>query len=124
MIGTDTLGNLLAVQVRPCNRHDTTLGGAVCERIQEKYPGIKAVSADEGFRGTCFAFVTETLRLGMEISKKIKGGFAILKHRWIVERTNAWFNGFRRLAKDFEILTATEENFVRIAMVKITLAKC
>ncbi|MBK4361801.1 transposase [Candidatus Hamiltonella defensa] len=43
--------------------------------------------------------------------------------RWIVERTFAWLNGFRRLAKDVEILTSTAENIVRIAMVRLTLAK-
>jgi putative transposase len=36
----------------------------------------------------------------------------------------AWLNNFRRLSKDFEILTATSENMIRIAMIKLTLAKC
>jgi hypothetical protein len=35
----------------------------------------------------------------------------------------AWLGHFRRLAKDVEILTATAENVIRIAMLKITLAK-
>ena len=48
----------------------------------------------------------------------------MLPKRWIVERTFAWLGGFRRLAKDFEILTATAENMIRIAMLKITLDKC
>jgi putative transposase len=30
----------------------------------------------------------------------------VLPKRWIVERTFAWLGGFRRLAKDFEIVTA------------------
>ncbi len=44
--------------------------------------------------------------------------------RWVVERTFAWLNNFRRLAKDFEILPATSENMIRIAMIKLTVAKC
>ncbi len=28
------------------------------------------------------------------------------------------------IAKDFEVLTATTENWIRIAMIKLTLAKC
>ena len=28
--------------------------------------------------------------------------------RWIVERTFAWLDGFRRLAKDFEILDSAK----------------
>jgi len=31
---------------------------------------------------------------------------------------------YRRLAKDFEIRTETAENMIRIAMLKITIAKC
>ena len=37
---------------------------------------------------------------------------------------SAFVRNFRRLAKDVEILTATSENMVRIAMLKLTLAKC
>ncbi len=42
----------------------------------------------------------------------------------VVERTFAWFGGFRRLSKDSEILTNTAENMIRIAMIKVTLAMC
>ncbi|HFD12032.1 MAG TPA: DDE transposase, partial [Crenotrichaceae bacterium] len=39
-------------------------------------------------------------------------------------RTFAWLGNFRRLSKDYEILTKSAENMVRIAMIQITLAKC
>jgi putative transposase len=42
----------------------------------------------------------------------------------VVERTFSWPDNLRRLSKDFEILPATAENMIRIAMMKITLAKC
>ena len=99
------------------------LGGSICKRIKEKYSSVKGFCADEGFRGTCASFVTDVLGSTMDIAKKMATGFTVLKNRWIVERTNAWFNGARRLAKDFEILTATEENFIRIDMIHIALAK-
>ena len=57
----------------------------------------------------------------MEISKKIKDEWAILAKRWIVERTFSWINNARRLAKDFEILTCSAENFIRISMIQIML---
>ena len=57
----------------------------------------------------------------MEISKKIKDEFAVLPIRWIVERTFAWLG---RLFKDYEILTRSAENMIRIAMLCITVAKC
>jgi putative transposase len=52
------------------------------------------------------------------------GLWAVLPKRWVVERTFSWLGNFRRLSKDFEILPGTAENMIRIAMMKITLAKC
>ena len=62
------------------------------------------------------------MKLKLYISKKIKDTFAILPKRWIVERTFAWLGNFRRLSKDFEILTERGGNMIRIAMMKVTLA--
>ncbi len=122
-IVVDTLGNLLHVTVHAANIHDTKAASSILERVAEKYPSIKAFSADAGYRGTAFEFVESNLGLGLHISTKIKDTFAVLPKRWIVERTFAWLGHFRRLAKDVEILTATAENICRIAMLKITLAK-
>ena len=47
--------------------------------------------------------------------------WAVLLKRWGVERTFSWLGNFRGLSKDFEILPATTENMIRIAMLKITL---
>jgi len=41
-----------------------------------------------------------------------------------LKRTFAWINNFQRASKNFEILTSTAENVVRIAMIRVTLKKC
>ena len=69
-------------------------------------------------------FAHEKLDMTLHISERIKNTWAVMPKRWVVERTFSWLGHFRRLAKDFEILTATSENMIRIAMLKITLAKC
>jgi putative transposase len=122
-IATDTQGRLLHIKVHAANIHDTKGGGSVCDRTKERFPSIKGFSADEGYRGTARAHVEQTMGLKMEISKKIKNEWAILAKRWVVERTFAWANNFRRLSKDFEILTGSAENFFRISMVQIMLDK-
>ena len=123
-IATDILGNLLAVIVHAANRADTTEGIRVCMQVVDKYLSIEAFSADAGYRGTTAEWVDEWLNRRVDISDKPPQGFEILPKRWIVERTVACLGGFRRLAKDFEILTRTAENMIRIAMIKVTVAKC
>ena len=123
-IATDILGDLLAVIVHAANRADTTEGIRVCMQVVDKYLSIEAFSADAGYRGTTAEWVDEWLNLRVDISDKPPQGFEILPKRWIVERTVACLGGFRRLAKDFEILTRTAENMIRIAMIKVTVAKC
>jgi putative transposase len=66
---------------------------------------LEAFSGDAGYRGTAVEFVETALGLKLHISQKIKDAFAVLPKRWIVERTFAWLGNYRRLAKDFEILT-------------------
>lgn len=120
-IVVDILGNLLHVKVHAANQHDTKAGCEVLNETSKKYSSIEAYSADAGYCGTAVNYVDHSMGLKLYISKKIKDKFAVLPKRWIVERTFAWIGNFRRLAKDFEILTERAENFVRIAMIKITL---
>jgi transposase len=114
-IVTDTQGHLLHVKVHAANTHDTVAGCQVFKETLDKYPSLKGVSADEGYRKTMENFVTDVLKKTIEISKRIKNEWAILAKRWLVERTFAWLNPFRRLAKDFEISISSEETFVMIA---------
>jgi putative transposase len=123
-IVVDTLGNLIHIIVHAANLSDTKTGCEVLKGAAQKYTRIEAFSGDEGYRGTAVDFVEKELGLQLHISKKIKDAFAVLPIRWIVERTFAWLGNFRRLAKDYEILTRSAENMVRIAMLRITLAKC
>ena len=60
-------------------------------------------------------FVEKTLEKTIEISERISKTWTILPKRWVVERTFSWLNGYRRLAKDFEISTSSAENYVMIS---------
>jgi len=50
-------------------------------------------------------------------------GFAVLPHRWVVERTLAWLNQKRRLRKDDEELPSTSETLVSVAMTRLMLKR-
>ena len=123
-IVVDIQGNLLYIKVHAANLSDTKSACDVLAGVHDKYPSLQAFSGDAGYRGTAVDFAAEVLNVLLHISEKIEGKWAVLPKRWVVERTFSWLGNFRRLAKDFEILPATAENMARIAMLKITLAKC
>ncbi len=50
-------------------------------------------------------------------------GFQVLPRRWVVERTFAWLGRNRRLINDDEVLTATEEVWIDLAMTRLMLVR-
>jgi transposase len=46
-----------------------------------------------------------------------------LPKRWIVERTIAWLNRCRRLAKDWENLNCASLAFLKLASIRLMLRK-
>ncbi|HJW31242.1 MAG TPA: IS5 family transposase [Saprospiraceae bacterium] len=114
----DILGNVVTIVVHSATQSDTIAGCQVLAKASQKHKTIKAFSGDQGYQGTAIEFVKKELGLSLTISVKKEGGFTVLPKRWIVERTFAWLGHFRRLAKDFEILTSTAENVIRLAMLK------
>ena len=120
-IVTDSEGHLLHVKVHAANIHDTKGACDILDSVHEKFPSIKGFSADAGYQGTTVEHVKKTMDLKIQISKKIKDEWAILAKRWIVERTFSWINNCRRMSKDFEVLTCSAENFIRISMIQMML---
>lgn len=114
-IVTDTHGHLLHVTVHAANIHDTVSGCTVFEEALKKYPSLKGVCADAGYRKTMEEYVQNVLRKTIEISERITPGWTVLTKRWVVERTFAWLNHFRRLSKDYEISIKSAENLIMIA---------
>jgi transposase len=120
---TDTQGHLLHVKVHAANIHDTVSGCPVFEEALQKYPTLKGVCADAGYRKTMEEFVGGVLKKTIEISARIAPGWAVLAKRWVVERTFAWLNHFRRLSKDYEIALKSAENLIMIAHSMILLSR-
>lgn len=114
-IVTDTHGHLLHVKVHAANIHDTVSGCCVFQETLSKYPSLQGVFADAGYRKTMEEFVKKVLQKSIEISERIQPGWAVIAKRWVVERTFAWLNHFRRLSKDYEISIKSAETIIVIA---------
>lgn len=63
--------------------------------------------------------------VSVEIIKRCDAaqGFVVLPKRWIVERSIAWLNRCRRLAKDRECLNRSALAFLRWASVRLMIRK-
>jgi putative transposase len=85
-------------------------GCHVYQAAKNKYPDIKGACVDAGYRGTFVNFVKTKYGDIVDISEQIKPKqWRILPKRWRVERTFAWENWSRLLAKDYEIKTFYQE---------------
>lgn len=109
------MGNLLGVVIHAANIHDTKSGILAAREAVKKYPSIQRFCADAGYRKTFEQNVSRQLGLDVDISMRIKPGWEILPKRWIVERTLAWLNNFRRLSKDYEISIRSAQALCAIA---------
>jgi transposase len=54
---------------------------------------------------------------------EIVEGFKVLARRWVVERTFAWICRYRRMSKDYEFLTQTQEAMMFLAMTRTMLRR-
>ena len=123
----DTLGLLLHAVVHPADIQDRDGGVLVLSTLFGLYPFLQKLFADGGYQGPVFQKASARLlpHLEIEIVKRSDHakGFELLPRRWVVERTFAWFNRCRRLAKDFENLTRNALAFLRLASIRLMLRK-
>ncbi len=90
------------------------------------YPFLLKLYADSGYTGPKFqAGLARVCRqINVEIVRRSDAGkFVVLPKRWIVERTIAWLNRCRRLAKDWECLNRRALTFLRLASIHLMLRK-
>ncbi len=91
------------------------------------HPFLLKLYADGGYQGPHFqSGLKRAMRqVEVEIVKRSDAakGFAVLPKRWIVERTIAWLNRCRRLAKDWECLNRKALAFLRLASIRLMLRK-
>lgn len=122
---TDVLGLLLIVAVTAANVQDATAGQQVLQQAHESeaFPKLDVVNADLGYRGKLQNWVSSNTSFKLNIKNRPEGskGFVVIRQRWVVERTFAWFNRFRRLSRDVERTTDSSENMVRISSIHLML---
>jgi len=123
----DTLGLLLHAIVHPADIQDRDGGILLLATLFGMYPFLQTLFADAAYQGHQFDSARKAILpyLQTQIVKRsdLAKGFIVLPKRWIVERTLAWLNRCRRLAKDWENLNRTALAFLRLASIRLMLRK-
>src|ERR1700688_1787102 len=123
----DTEGLLLHAIVHAADIQDRDEGALLLARLFGLFPFLKKLFADSAYQGPIFHKAVGKIltQLDIEIVKRSDQAkvFVILPKRWIVERTIAWLNRCRRLAKDWENLNVKALAFLRFASIRLMLRK-
>jgi putative transposase len=123
-LAVDTLGLPHALHVSAANKSDGEQGKELFWQLDTQAQRLQLIRADKAYRGD-FETCAEYYNWKVEISQKppTEKGFVPQSGRWQVERSFAWFNAFRRLARDFEKTVESSVAVMQIAFIDIILAR-
>ena len=105
-----------------------------------EYPDIKLIWVDQGYKWSKLIEYAKS-EWGLEIKvverPRIRGvwqikdkeppeidrSFKVLPRRWVVERSFAWINKYRRLSKDYEHLLKSSEAMIMISVINLMVRR-
>ncbi|MFQ5974285.1 MAG: IS5 family transposase [Alphaproteobacteria bacterium] len=122
----DTLGLILSVVVHPADLQDRDGALLVLNRQTRRlFPFLETIFADGAYGGQKLRRAMADAAWRIELVKRSAQakGFEVIPRRWVVERTIAWINRCRRLAKDYENLNRTAIAFIRLASIRLMLRR-
>jgi putative transposase len=118
-------GFVLQALVTPADIQDRDGGIALLSTLFGLFPFLEKLFADSAYQGPIFqaglASILPNLKTEIVKRSDVAKGFVALPKRWIVERSIAWLNRCRRLAKDWENLNVSGLTFLRLASIRLML---
>jgi putative transposase len=90
---------------------------------QGQLPRLQKIWADGGYSGEEVKEDLNIHRIELEITKRSQQKFEVTPRRWVVERTIAWINKYRRLSKDYEYRTTTSESMIYMTGIRNMLKR-
>ena len=124
-IGTDILGLPHGIAVTAADVNDRDGALEMMNLFRSNLSRILTVLCDGGYTGEKFAeAVGDLLGAVVEIAKRSElHKFVVMPKRWIVERTFAWLDKYRRFWKNCERHTDTLSQLISIAFIRLILKR-
>jgi putative transposase len=138
---TDTLGLLMAVTVHTADIQDRDAGFDVAALAKEKHPTLSILYTDAAYEGRCARKIHDDLGLKVEVVRRADArahgvwqgpdlpvhepvrGFHVLPKRWVVERSHAWTDRPRRMAKDYDQRLDVAEGWIWFGQTRMLLRR-
>ncbi len=119
----DVTGRIYRAHVHAANLHDSPQGINLLDNLKEELDRLKVIMTDKSYRGT-FAQTVEKMGLSFEVPFRPEGvkGFITEAKRWVIERSFAWLNHFRRVVIDYEHCSKSAVAFLLLANISMTLS--
>jgi putative transposase len=113
----DTMGLIIALTVTAASVQDRDAAAAVVAQTCSKTPGLEKFYTDGAYGGKCARDIEQLRHIRVEVVRRlgngtmgtlhdpkqaampaaeINAGFVVLPKRWVVERTHAWTERWRR----------------------------
>lgn len=125
-IVADTAGFLLAARVHTADIQDRDGAPDLLAAARATWPELRHVFADGAYAGPKLETALRSRgQWTIEIVKRsdAASGFELLPRRWVVERTLAWLNRNRRLARDFETAIESARAWLFLASVQLLVRR-
>jgi putative transposase len=122
----DALGLPLSVYVTSADAQDRVGAQCLLAGLKPLLPRLQKIWADGAYTGEKLAsWCKEQGGWELEIVERSADteGFAVLPHRWVVERTFGRLMRNRRLSKDYERKVQTSETYIKVAMIRLILKR-
>jgi transposase len=118
---------MLHAIVHAADIQDRDGGALVMATLFGLYPFLLKLYADGGYQGPVFQNAMKSVMAGVDVEIVKRSdhakGFVLLPKRWVVERTLAWLNRCRRLAKDWECLNRKARAYLLLASIRLMVRR-
>ena len=140
----DTMGLVIALTVPAANVQDRDAAAAVVTQACAKVPGLEKLYTDGAYGGKCVRDIEQQHKIRVDVVRRpdngttgtlldikrigaqateIKAGFVVLPKRWVVERTHAWIERWRRTVMHHDRKLSTSAAWVWLAEARMLLTR-